>query len=108
MSVSVIPDIDTLKAKVASGETHVVCQTELILSGQFYDPSQIDADCRGKKVGYISTATFGPWGYAFVDFGTEHTVTDHDGEQTKQFIVTMIEKGEKTKIFVHEDKRHSY
>jgi len=108
VSVSIIPDVDTLKAKVASGETHVVCQTELIINNQFFDPAQIDADCRAKKVGYISTATFGPWGYAFVDFGTEHVVTDGDGEQTKQFIVTMIEKGEKTKIFVHEDKRHSY
>lgn len=108
VSVSVIPDLDSLKAAIASGETHVVCQTELILNGQFMDPDSVDQDCRAKKVGYISTATFGPWGYAFVDFGAEHVVTDHDGEQTKQFIVTMIEKGEKTKIFVHEDKRHSY
>lgn len=72
------------------------------------DPEAVNDDCRAKKVGYISTQTLGPWGYAFVDFGTEHMVTDHDGEQTKQFIVTMIEKGAKTKIFVHEDKRHSY
>ena len=108
VSVSVIPDIESLKATIASGSVHVVCQTELILNNQFLDPAQIDADCRAKKVGYISTATFGPWGYAFVDFGAEHIVTDGDGENTKQFIVTMIEKGEKTKIFVHEDKRHSY
>lgn len=80
----------------------------MILNGKFMDPEEIDQDCRKKKVGYISTATFGPWGYAFVDFGTEHIVTDHDGEQTKQFIVTMIQKGKTTKIFVHEDKRHSY
>jgi ubiquitin-activating enzyme E1 len=72
------------------------------------DPEALNLHCAEKKVGYISTATLGPWGYAFVDYGKEHLVTDGDGEQTKQFIVTMIEKGEKTKIFVHEDKRHSY
>ena len=108
VSVSAIPDADTLKNKIASGDIHVVCQTELTINNQFLDPEALDADCSSKKVGYISTATLGPWGYAFVDFGKEHIVTDHDGEQTKQFIVTMIEKGEKTKIFVHEDKRHSY
>jgi hypothetical protein len=36
--------------------------------------------CRAKNVGYISSATLGPWGYAFVDFGDKHNVTDHDGE----------------------------
>ena len=36
-------------------------------------------------------------------------VTDHDGEQTKSFIVVNIEKGDKvTKIWMHEDKRHIY
>ena len=47
------------------------------------DPEALDEDCRANKVGYISTQTFGPWGFAFVDFGKEHVVTDHDGEQTK-------------------------
>ena len=72
------------------------------------DPEALNIHCRDKKVGYISTATLGTWGYTFLDYGKEHIVTDHDGEQTKSFIVTMIEKGEKTKIIVHEDKRHSY
>ena len=108
VSVSTIPDADGLAAAIASGNTHVVCQTELIINKAFLDPEALNNQCRDKKVGYISSATLGPWGYAFVDYGKEHIVTDHDGEQTKQFIVTMIEKGEKTKIFVHEDKRHSY
>lgn len=109
VSVNVIPDLDALKAAIGSGDTHVVCQTELIINNSCMDPAALDEDCRTNKVGYISTGCFGPWGYAFVDYGKEHIITDHDGEQTKQFIVTMIEKGEeKTKIFVHEDKRHSY
>jgi ubiquitin-activating enzyme E1 len=68
----------------------------------------LDGLCREKKVGYISSQTFGPWGYAFVDYGLEHMVTDGDGEQTKQFIVVMIEKGKDTVVTTHEDKRHTY
>ena len=60
------------------------------------------------KIGYISTQTFGPWGYAFVDYGLDHMVTDGDGEPTKQFIVIMIEKGKETVVTTHEDKRHTY
>jgi len=60
------------------------------------------------NIGYISSMTLGPWGYAFVDYGKEHIVTDHDGEQTKSFIVTMIEKGKETRVTVHEDKRHIF
>ena len=43
-----------------------------------------------------------------MDFGKEHIVTDNDGEATKSFIVTLIEKGAKTKVTLHEDKRHIY
>lgn len=75
---------------------------------KFVDQQAMDAQCRANKVGYISSEIHGPWGYAFVDYGAEHTVTDGDGEQTKQFIVTMIEKGPQTVVTVHEDKLLSY
>lgn len=94
VSVDVIPDKKTLLGIIGTGEAHVVCQTELLLGGEYCNPEELDNICRDHKVGYISSQTFGPWGYAFVDYGNEHTVTDHDGEQTKSFIVTMIEKGE--------------
>jgi ubiquitin-activating enzyme E1 len=64
--------------------------------------------CRENNVGYIGSQTFGPWGFAFVDYGDKHVVTDHNGEQTKNFVVSMIDKGEKTFVTVHEDKRHIY
>ncbi len=81
----------------------------MVINGTFVDPEALDAHCRSKDTGYISTATLGSWGYCFVDLGPKHVCFDQDGEQTKQFIVTMIEKGaEKTKIIVHEDKRHTY
>ena len=77
--------------------------------GEYVNPGDLDALCRANTCGYISTQTFGPWGYAFVDYGNEHMVNDHDGEATKSFIVVNIEKGEKvTKIWMHEDKRHIY
>lgn len=108
VKVEVIPDEAALKAAIANGDLHVVCQTEMMLNGSILDQSELDGLCREKKVGYISTQTFGPWGYAFVDYGNEHMVTDGDGEPTKQFIVVMIEKGKETKVTTHEDKRHTY
>jgi ubiquitin-activating enzyme E1 len=80
VSVSAIPDAGALKAAIDSGEVHVVCQTEMIINNQLMDPEALNEDCRGKKVGYLSTQTLGPWGFAFVDYGKEHIVTDHDGE----------------------------
>ena len=108
VKVEVIPDEAALKAAIANGSLHVVCQTEMMLQNKVLDQQELDAACREKKVGYISSQTFGPWGYAFVDYGKEHIVTDHDGEQTKQFIVVMIEKGKETVVTTHEDKRHTY
>jgi hypothetical protein len=62
-------------------------------NNKFFDQQAMDAQCRANKVGYICSEIHGPWGYAFVDYGVDHTITDGDGEATKQFIVTMIEKG---------------
>ena len=116
VKVNVITD---LEAHIKSGGVHVVCQSEMILDGKVINPQDLDKTCRENKSGYISTQAFGPWGYAFVDFGDNHIVTDHDGEQTKNFIVTMIEKGGvssadgaakegTTRVTCHEDKRHIF
>ena len=109
VKVNVIKSRAELDQGIASGSFHVVCQTEMIINGQFYDMEALNKVCREKKIGYISAQGLGPWGYTFLDYGTEHMVTDHDGEQTKSFIVTYIEKGvEKTVVTVHEDKRHIF
>lgn len=107
VKVSIINSKQALLDGISKGAFKVVCQTELVFNSEFVDPEALDAACRQSKCGYISSQTFGPWGYAFVDFGN-HIITDHDGEQTKSFIVTMIEKGPKTTVTVHEDKRHIY
>jgi ubiquitin-activating enzyme E1 len=108
VKVEVLKTEADLHAAIASGNVHVICQTEMIINGVVHDPKEVNDECRKSKVGYISTQTFGPWGYAFVDYGKDHTVTDHDGEAIKSYIVTMIQKGEKTIVTCHEDKRHIY
>ena len=80
VKVNVIKKKEELDLAIVSGDIHVVCQTEMIINSQVYDPEEINKTCREKKVGYISTQGLGPWGYAFVDYGEDHTVTDHDGE----------------------------
>lgn len=108
VKVEVLSDASRLEQSIKDGNFHVVCQTEMIINGIIYDQNKLDTLCREAKVGYISSQTFGPWGYAFLDYGDAHVITDHDGEQTKGFIVTMIERGEQTKVTVHEDKRHIF
>jgi ubiquitin-activating enzyme E1 len=93
VKVTVLENENQFHDVIASGACHVVCQTEMLINGAVLDQEKLDAECRSHKVGFISSQTFGPWGYGFVDFGPDHVVTDHDGEVTKNFIVTMIEKG---------------
>jgi ubiquitin-activating enzyme E1 len=107
VSVSVVADAGALEACV-TGNLNVLCQTEMIINGQFWEPEKLNQQCRASNCGYIFSHGFGPWGCAFVDYGPKHVVNDHDGEQTKNFIVIMIEKGEQTKVMMHEDKRHIF
>lgn len=46
--------------------------------------------CRKRNIGFILSNLFGPSGFAFVDYGTDFTITDADGEETKAFIVTNV------------------
>lgn len=107
VSVTSLP-FDKLEATAADVSTHIVCQTEILLNGKFCDPDTLNKLCRKHNSGYIFNATPGAFGVAFLDYGDKHTVTDHNGENTAQFVVTFIEKGKETFIQVHEDKRHSY
>jgi len=69
---------------------------------------EIDELCRQNRVGFILSENLGLASYAFLDYGPEFKVTDKDGEATKQFIISSIEKCENPVVHVHEDKRHSY
>ena len=70
--------------------------------------TEINELCRAQQKGFILTENMGLASYAFLDYGPAFIVTDKDGEQTKQFIISGIEKGENPTVHVHEDKRHSY
>jgi hypothetical protein len=41
---------------------------------------ELNEACRANKTGFISTETFGPSGYIFLDYGTDHLITDDNGE----------------------------
>lgn len=79
-----------------------------MIDGKFLDPQELNAKCREGKAGFISTGCLGPYGFAFSDFGERHVITDADGENTHQFVISYIEKGKETVVTVHEDKRHSF
>ena len=64
--------------------------------------------CRKNGVGFILSETLGAAGYAFLDFGDKHMVSDANGEQTKSFIISNISQDEQGLLTVHEDKRHSF
>jgi hypothetical protein len=63
---------------------------------------------RSHNIGFILSTTFGPSGFAFVDYGNEFIITDADGEETKSFIVVNATRSNPCIITVHEDKRHIF
>ena len=85
---------------------NVVCYTENLTS--IANLIQINELCRQNNIGFVLTETLGLLGYAFVDYGENHKIFDHNGENTKSFMVVSISNEEKATVMVHEDKRHSY
>ena len=63
---------------------------------------------RKRGVGFILSTSFGPAGFAFVDFGDEFIVTDTDGVEPKSFIVASATQTNPLIVTVHEDKRHKF
>jgi ubiquitin-activating enzyme E1 len=85
---------------------NVVCYTENLTS--IANLMEVNAFCRDKNIGFVLTETLGLLGYAFVDYGENHKIFDHNGENTKSFMVVSISNEERATVMVHEDKRHSY
>jgi hypothetical protein len=50
--------------------------------------------CRSNGVGFILSETLGLAGYAFVDYGINHVVSDPNGEKTQSFMVSNITQDE--------------
>ena len=85
---------------------HVVCYTEIFDSIDRL--TEVNDLVRPKGIGFILSLAYGPSGIAFVDYGEEFIITDTDGEETKQFIVTNVTQTNPAIVTVHEDKRHKY
>lgn len=85
---------------------NVVCYTENLTN--LANLMEVNALCRQNNIGFILTETLGLLGYAFVDYGENHKIFDHNGENTKSFMVVSVSCEEKATVMVHEDKRHSY
>jgi ubiquitin-activating enzyme E1 len=64
--------------------------------------------CHENGIGFLLSQNLGATAYAFADFGNEFVIFDEDGEETKQFIVSNVTKGEQGICTVHDDKRHKY
>lgn len=84
----------------------VVCYSEN-LNG-FNHLKQVNHFCRSANIGFILTENLGLLGYAFVDYGENHKIFDHDGEPTKSFMIANFTNEEKATITVHWYNRHSY
>jgi ubiquitin-activating enzyme E1 len=46
--------------------------------------------CRSKNVGFIYAGNLGLYGFAFVDFGDKHLVSDVNGEEPRQIHINLI------------------
>lgn len=51
---------------------------------------EVNEFCRARNIGFILSATYGPCGFTFLDYGNEFMVNDLDGEQTKNFIIANV------------------
>ena len=60
-----------------------VCITENLVKVEAI--TQFNEWCRNNNTNFIMTETLGAAAYAFLDFGNEHIIHDHNGEDTKAF-----------------------
>lgn len=60
---------------------NVVCYTEIFTN--IDDVIEANEFCRARNIGFILSTTYGPSGFAFLDYGNEFVITDADGEDTK-------------------------
>ena len=71
-----------LTAAISDNKLGVVCQTELLVNGEFGDPELTDKMCRKFKCKYIFAQSLGVCGTVFQDFD-DHVINDPDGVNTR-------------------------
>lgn len=102
VQVSVLDHLSTSDC----AQYNVVCVTEIFEN--IDKMIELNEFCRERKIGFIMSQTYGPSGFAFVDYGYDFEIIDTDGEMTKQFIVANITQSNPAIVTVHEEKRHIY
>ena len=94
---------------IGGGEVDLCCQTELMIGQEYLDPALVNQMCRNANVKYISSQTFGPWGYLFTDFGPSHTIIKPNSESTDTtYIITNITTNTTTTIITLFDDEPSH
>lgn len=48
---------------------------------------EINDFCHKSNIGFIYTGELGLYGFVFVDFGTNHSVFDQNGEESKNYVI---------------------
>ena len=81
---------------------NVVCYTEIFENIE----KLIDVNeyCRTRNIGFILTTTYGPSGFVFLDYGTDFTITDEDGEETKSIFVAIATQSNPCIITMFQDE----
>lgn len=69
---------------------------------------EVNEFCRARNIGFILSLPYGAAGFTFLDYGTDFSINDADGEDTKAFIVVNATQTNPCIVTVHEDKRHKF
>lgn len=69
------------------------------------DIIKVNQACREADCKFLLAEQRGLYGFVFADFGPEHIVTDTNGEQPSNHLISSIESGFPTKITVDESNR---
>lgn len=78
----------------------------VLVNATLEEAARINAVCHAKSIAFISTEARGVFGSVFCDFGDEFIVSDRDGEQPVNCMVTSISNTVPPLVTVSDDTRH--
>ena len=85
---------------------HVVVYTEIFNSIDHM--IEVNEYVRSKNIGFILSQNYGPHGFAFLDYGNEFIITDADGEDTSQSVLSTVSSSNPCVVTVHAEKVHKF
>jgi ubiquitin-activating enzyme E1 len=84
----------------------VIVQVVVLINATLEEAARINTVCHAKSIAFISTEARGVFGSVFCDFGDEFIVSDRDGEQPVNCMVTSISNTIPPLVTVSDDSRH--